>query len=438
MLLIALVFIEFVDAFNVGFHQSLPRHLLQHPCRFQQPLFVTTKDNSNNKNSLKVDVTNEIMGGVRTFEKWWFSFNNKNDDTRVQHASFLTDRLLLRGLQYTGVSVLEEKQKMLQIPRSKVLSSYFSEDKKQEWDQNLAWMLLEECSKGVGSTIYGYCALITQGQLQLLSSTAEGGVPLHTAPDALRHWTPAQKQLLLTTSKGKHLVELEQKQRELWEQKYYDSDDSKKNKYTLPQFLWAMEVVHSRAFCGDFGGSTSGYNGYLTTMLSFALPLGATFVGYKSLIDSYTSNDGGASEAIAVVCAVIAALVPVYYSRKKNKVAVLLPFIDSANHSEAADSSIEYDTFQDCISLYAGPKCFVKGTSISSDNSAKAATQVFINYGKNKKDEELLLNYGFLNNDNGEVTSNSSDDLQVMMDDNSTTRDIIRRRLAETFLARHK
>jgi len=121
-------------------------------------------------------------------------------------------------------------------------------------------------------------------------------VPESTAPDALRHWTTEQKQYLQKSSKGRRLVELEEKQQLLWEQKYYHSDSRKRAANTLPQFLWAMKVVHSRAFCGDFGSLNPAY-----LIVSLSVPIIATLFGYKSLIDSYTSYTTGYNEVIAIL-----------------------------------------------------------------------------------------------------------------------------------------
>jgi hypothetical protein len=197
-----------------------------------------------------------------------------------------------------------------------------------------------------------------------------------------------------------------------------------------------MEVVHSRAFCGDFGSLNP-----KNLIISLSVPIIATFIGYKSLIESYTSYTIGYNEVIAILCAATAALVPLYYSQKNDKVAVLLPFIDSANHLQTADSSVEYNVFQDCIVLNAGPKCFVKSNAANLNGgiveAGAVATQLFINYGENKDDTELLLNYGFLNNNNdndGNYVKNCT-----KLSDNNTTayRDFIRKQLAEVFLKRY-
>lgn len=437
-LVVFLFVLVLVDSFQLHVQQSFSRSLQKQLFRFHR-LSVSTCDD-------KYGVLNDVMGGVESFDEWWRSFN-KNNDANVQHASFINNCQLLRGLQYIGSTPFGDGEQrkaiqLLKIPRSKVLSTSFSDDKsRDDWDSNLAWSLLDECRKGASSSIHGYCSLLTKGQTQLFlsSATDQGSAPLvpeYTAPDALRHWTTEQKQHLLKTVRGRHLVELEEKQRLLWEKKYYNSDASRRAKASLPQFLWAMEVVHSRAFCGDFGGPSSS-----NLILSIVVPLVATVIGYKALMDSYTTYTNDSNELIAMVCAAVAALVPIYYSQKSNKVAVLLPFIDSANHLQDADSSIEYDVLQDCIVLNAGPKCFVKSNTTTFTDSTPAAvtttaTQLFINYGKNKKDEELLLNYGFINNNNNDDGKSLQSRLK-MWEDSTANRDFIRKNLAEAFTERN-
>lgn len=427
-----------VDSFQLHVGHLFPRFLHNQPCHFRRQAVSTDGDPY-------VVVNDDVLGGVDAFEEWWQSFTN-NGKTDVRHRSFINNYQLLRGLEYVGNTAVfgEGKPKkipILKIPRSKVLSATYSEDKtKDDWDSNLAWNLLEECRKGYNSSIHGYCSLLTKGQSHMFfSSSAEREkkteVPESTAPDALRHWTREQKQYLEKSSKGRRLVELEKRQRLLWEQKYYQSDSRKRATNTLPQFLWAMEVVHSRAFCGDFGSLNP-----TNLIISLSIPLLATFIGYKSLMDSYTFYTTGYNEVIAILCAATAALVPLYYSQKNDKMAVLLPFIDSANHLQTADSSVEYNVFQDCIVLNAGPKCFVKSKIATFQGDTKAAktetAQLFINYGENKDDAELLLNYGFVNNNNDD-DSGDIKNYSALSDNTTANRDLVRKKLAEVFLERY-
>jgi len=87
--------------------------------------------------------------------------------------------------------------------------------------------------------------------------------------------------------------------------------------------------------------------------------------------------------------------------------------IDSANHSPQADSSIEYDPLQKCFDLKIGPKCLDMNSS---------PPQLYISYG-NKGDAELLLNFGFLPG--------------VNVENDASTREEQRKRLADAFLQRN-
>ena len=169
-----------------------------------------------------------------------------------------------------------------------------------------------------------------------------------------------------------------------------------------------MEVVHSRAFCGNFGVNGGG----LPSKLLLSLPLLAGVIGYYYYIVIHGQNDlvlaGLASIAgIPGLASIIS---------KDTSVAVLLPLIDSANHIETADSSIVFDPLRSCFQLQCGPKCFV------SEDDDK--TQLFVSYGP-KTDTELLLNYGFLPN----VPCSEGNDEAVRDQQH-------RRRLADAFQAR--
>jgi hypothetical protein len=91
--------------------------------------------------------------------------------------------------------------------------------------------------------------------------------------------------------------------------------------------------------------------------------------------------------------------------------AVLLPFIDSANHLEGVSSSIQFNPLQREFNLLADRDCFVH----EGDK-----TQFYISYGS-KTDKELLLNYGFL-------PGLTSFDLEGGSDD------VIRRKLAQMYV----
>ena len=164
-----------------------------------------------------------------------------------------------------------------------------------------------------------------------------------------------------------------------------------------------MEVVHSRAFCGDFGIKSG-----VPKSVLLSIPALAALAGYCYYVILHGQN-----EVVLALLAFVAGT-PAFLSAisKETPVAVLLPLVDSANHSEDAASMINYDQLSESFNLSVGENCIV-------DTNGKK--QLFISYGK-KKDTELLLNYGFLQ---GIDISDSSPDAR-------------RKQLAEGFLCRQK
>ncbi|KAL3919880.1 MAG: hypothetical protein SGARI_007092 [Bacillariaceae sp.] len=280
------------------------------------------------------------------------------------------------------------------IPRSVVLQSDFSQT---DWDAKLAQQLWEEVAKGPSSSISGYVALLTKGTSWTNGDDPTTSTPPSTAPDALRHWSKEEKKALSSSSEGQRLLGLEKQQDEMWREKFKSTKGM-----TYEQYAWAMEVVHSRAFCGDFG---VGSGHAISNALTLAAPAIAGAAGFVYYVPFHGQND-----AILLALAAFAAVPTLLRILKQDApVAVLLPFIDSANHLQEADSSIEYSAVKDCFTLSGGANCLVK-------ESDQKRPQLYISYGK-KKDTELLLNYGFLRN--------------VDSTGDATTR---RKRLSERFL----
>jgi hypothetical protein len=216
-----------------------------------------------------------------------------------------------------------------------------------------------------------YCALLAQGMpLPILGSSC----PPYTAPNALRHWTVEERNLLDKSMAGRQLLEMQRAQEEQWRSRF-----RKTRNMSWEQFEWAMEAVHSRAFRGDFGTG----NG-LINVASVVAPSAAAIAGWTYLQDKADPND------FVLLGLALTAAVPALLNTlgdNKGGDAVLLPLIDSANHRESADSSIEYDPLKGTMSLSIGPKCLVKEEG--------GETQLYVSYGP-KTDAELLLNYGFL------------------------------------------
>ena len=168
-----------------------------------------------------------------------------------------------------------------------------------------------------------------------------------------------------------------------------------------------MEAVHSRAFIGNFGDGT-----FLQRASSFLLPVAATaFASNYYLTDPVKTDD-----RITLLLGLIAfsPLALNYFNNVSGEGemdAVLLPFIDSANHLQEARSNIEYDPVKGVFVLtIAGRNC------LAEDNENAKMRQLMISYGV-KRDTELLLNYGFLpgvvestltvNDDDGEIAVSS-------------------------------
>ena len=268
-----------------------------------------------------------------------------------------------------------------------------------------------------------------------MNSDASTSVPPSTAPNTLRHWTDDQLDLLSDLSpRGQKLRQVQTDQEQAWRNKYEQikieqsvsttttssstssSTPNMMMMMTWEQFEWCMEVVHSRAFRGNY--STGSMQSMAT---SAAAPLIAAAVGM-----AYMQGNPNINDAVLLSLGAFAT-VPLLWNallRKDDDAAaedggggevVLLPLIDSANHLEGADSGIQYDPLRGVFSLSVGSKCFVREGD---------ATQLYISYGP-RSNGELLLNYGFLPG----VSFSSHDD-------NESFRDAYRRRLAEEYSKR--
>lgn len=333
-------------------------------------------------------VTDNVMMGVDDFEAWFRSIPGASCVPSIVHQDFGN----LRGLGWTTTpkgAAPVSKEPLMTIPRSVVLRSDFS---RPDWDVQLAlnlWthVLSQPSSSSSPDDVSGYVALLTRGWRAKKDLPSP---PPSTAVDALRHWTTEEKALLLagddTEDKnpvGRRLLDLQQQQDDMWRRKYDALGPSSSKLLTWEQFVWAMEVVHSRAFCGDFG---SGGDRQLPPIVTVASPLVAALAGYTYYVTMHGQDD-----LVLVGFALVAALPSVINfilsSSKASPVAVLLPLIDSANHRQEADSVIEYTPLSNAFTLRGGPKCLV--------TEADGQQQLYISYGI-KKDTELLLNYGFL------------------------------------------
>lgn len=331
---------------------------------FQIPAFRVRSQNLIHDASVtQDDRTYASLPGVSDFEQWFQSFAGASCDSSIQHALFGT----LRGLTWTdGSSSLSDKKRLVaNIPSNMCLQSDYTQP---DWDAQLASQLCQEVKKGSTSEVSGYISLLTQGTMDF---------SLSTAPNALRHWTDDQRAILKDIMAGQRLLELEQRQEALWRKKY-DALLLSTDKPSWGDFHWAMEVVHSRAFCGIGQSST------ISVLPSLLVPIAAAAIGW-----AYNFATPEPSYAVLAILAVIAAA-PTAMNLIQGEgpsTAVLLPLIDSANHWESADSTIDFDPVTGSFQLSIGPKCL--------QSESDGQTQLYISYGS-KHDSELMLNYGFL------------------------------------------
>jgi hypothetical protein len=204
---------------------------------------------------------------------------------------------------------------------------------------------------------------------------------------------------LESTPAGIKLLEMEQQQEATWKNKY-NQLMARTTTITEPdmsweQFQWAMEVVYSRAFRGNFGSNmatTESSDSATTLLVNFIPTIGATLGGWLYL------QNNPFPDSLVLIALGLVAIAPVGLNMLRSSSnppsAVLLPFVDSANHDEDADSLIEYDPLSKSFQLRIGPKCFTPAPTASATGDD---IQICISYGK-RTDSDLLQNFGFLPN----------------------------------------
>jgi len=359
----------------------------------------------------------DSMKEVLTFESWFQTIPGSNLLSDISHADFGN----LRGLTMSPAKKsMDSPINLMNVPKSIVLSSDFTQS---DWDVDLAEQLWMECKRGPSSSLSGYVALLTNGWSSASTTTTKDRmIPPSTAPDTLRHWSNEEKQRLKGNEAGDKLLNLLEQQNQLWRDKFTrrQMTDNEMMMMTYEQFEWAMETVHSRAFCGKFGiikdnddktkspilSSSSIFS--FSAISGIVIPLVAAISGFQ-----YYYQNPNANDLVMMGFAFMALTPTIFFNLVMNQsppFAVLLPMIDSANHRDDAPSNIEYDPLSNSFTLSITRDCLVK------ENDGK--TQVYVSYGS-KKDTELLLNYGFLPG--------------VDSEGNTQER---RKALAETFLSR--
>lgn len=338
------------------------------------------------------------LEGVADFERWFRQSEGSKCDARIQHAILGSGRV--RGLAWKG-SRQDASGSLASVPRSVVLQA---DESLPNWDAVLASKLWKEVIQGDGSAMFGYVRLLTKGAFDASSTAAfPSDIPPSTAPNALRHWTAEQRARLSQSAAGQQLLDLDDRQARDWQAKYQQLAPVDRPA-TFEQFKWAMEVVHSRAFRGmDLK--------IVSSLPAIFAPVAAGAIGWAYFATTPFLND------VVFVGLGILALIPLLLNLigGDQKSIVLLPLIDSANHLESVNSSIDFNPLSGAFELTVQPDCIV-----SEDDGQQ---QLYISYGA-KRDNELLLNYGFLP---GVACGDGMDE---------SDRDRQRQELAEAFLSR--
>jgi len=157
----------------------------------------------------------------------------------------------------------------------------------------------------------------------------------------------------------------------------YDEVRNINSDITKKRFIWAMEMVRSRAFNGV------GDLVHKTNVVSYTAVSAGLLVAATAWCQLYPY-----SSEIGMVIATLAALVPVPLLLESNKPScVLLPVIDSCNHKSS--------DYQASLNFVPIKGCF----TVQCTSPISSGSEVTISYGKRNNDD-LFLSYGFVERDN--------------------------------------
>lgn len=170
--------------------------------RLEKKSLHSTASESSTAPPPNAELSSSPLDGVLEFESWFSGFEGSKCNPHIQHASFGS----LRGLITTDKSIgVGDSGSWMTIPRSMTLESDFNQP---NWDAKLADSLWKEVLKGSSSSKRGYVSLLTKSwTINDLPS-----IPPFTAPDALRHWSDDEKNVLSAHPEGQALLDLQKRQ----------------------------------------------------------------------------------------------------------------------------------------------------------------------------------------------------------------------------------
>ena len=226
------------------------------------------------------------------------------------------------------------------------------------WDQRLAFKLLHASFIEVNSD--------KQSWIEALPTTFS--TPFH--------WNDNDINKLQYPTLQEKIFEQRIDWKKLYERWIQMSSSDIEQKVSFNNFVWALESVNSRAFSGEYEGSTSQerkslliFTGLLTVLWPI-LHLGTI--------------DQALNAAVAVGISTI--IRDAFFSKiLKLKRYVVCPVIDMINHKSISETTVSYNYFRDQFEVKSS--CYNKND------------QIFISYGKQSNDR-LLQFYGFIESNN--------------------------------------
>ncbi|CAJ1406741.1 unnamed protein product [Effrenium voratum] len=177
------------------------------------------------------------------------------------------------------------------------------------------------------------------------------------------------------------LLQQIEKQRQEIEAAFRDASASSLS-FTEAEFLWAVQLVRSRAFSGPYEGRQAQDRAVQLAFIGVLLVL--------SIGTGFVTPENGVNGALAAAIAIPLTdfLVGQTSSLKRH---VVCPVVDYLNHDGATISDIAYEYFGDA---------FV----VRINGGFKEGEEVCINYGEQRSNDTLLQFYGFVERDNANDT----------------------------------
>lgn len=275
---------------------------------------------------------------------------------RIQQKTFESpSRGLTNGLGSTAECKANDI--LIEIPLESALSTP-ENGPDSEPIEELATALVQEWVKGDTSRYFPY--------IQNLPDVGAVGTPLHWSDDAIGQipYLP----LIVSVAA----------QRKRWDTAF----DNFTKKYasmnvSRERFLWAMEIVASRAFRGIVG-----LNGRAATR-NAAASIALLFVSLASYKVLHNEDAAFALGAVAVALTVA----PQFFPSSTAASTVLLPIVDSCNHDGQSPTA--------ALSLEPAKNCFV----VRANTLIPRDEQVTISYG-DRHNDDLIQYFGFVERNN--------------------------------------